>query len=222
MSCSFGDMPGSDAPDGAAYRRKSGIDRRKSAMSMTHAIAMASSHDEPFMDEKDLYGSLATDDERREWQVVFESHDRRGEGEISVQELGVLLRALNYTFTNSELLQMAMMADIDGNGAVDIGEFTGLMLWRKRRLQLADVDLAKSDSRALRLLHRMRAGEASLSLEVREAADEGPPDGEELEQERWELLSVIDEMWVNKTAIKLDLSAAGNGLVDELILSDPT
>ena len=111
-----------------------------------------------------MYAHLCTGAEYYEWKAAFQKNDRRGKGEILTQEVGLLLRSLRCGFTNHELVRMVAMADVDRNGSVDFEEFTGLMVWWKRRRQLDGLLLSKCRSRYLRLLQRIRSGEANLLL----------------------------------------------------------
>ena len=109
-----------------------------------------------------MYAHLCNGAEYYEWKAAFQKNDRRGKGEILTQEVGLLLRSLRCGFTNHELVRMVAMADVDRNGSVDFEEFTGLMVWWKRRRQLDGLLLSKCRSRYLRLLQRIRSGEANL------------------------------------------------------------
>ena len=259
-----------------------------------------------------MYAHLCTGAEYYEWKAAFQKNDRRGKGEILTQEVGLLLRSLRCGFTNHELVRMVAMADVDRNGSVDFEEFTGLMVWWKRRRQIDGLLLSKCRSRYLRLLQRIRSGEANLVLEAHDAppdermvaraaakarraakeaaaaaaaaasasgGDGAPPDvlpirppsrssarssrssspkamrrvnfaggadgssgdGDEeeddddqieeeravpvtIEEERWELLSVLDELWVNRTMRSLNLqqlvSNYSGEILDEFILGE--
>ena len=122
-------------------------------------------------DDGNRYELLAAED-LDWWLSVFERHDRKGDGEVSTTDLGLLLRSIGDILNQAEITQVAKMADADGGGTIDFEEFCGLMIWRKRREQLAGLELENSPSRCLRLLHRLRAGELDLVLEPPDENDE--------------------------------------------------
>ena len=174
--------------------------------------------------QSNAFAAHITADELVDWRRVFEAHDRKHAGSVSKHDLGLLLRSIGLTFTSAELQEMTTMADADLDGTIDFEEFCGLMLFRKRRLQLEGQPLAASSSRVLRLLHQLRSGQESVVLE---APAPMPGGGEAAPtstaaaatSERWELLSIVDELWTNRTVRRLDLSAAA-GLLEDLQLSE--
>lgn len=99
------------------------------------------------------------------WHAAFEAHDRKKEGRVSTHELGLLLRSMNFSFSNAELELMVLIVDADRNGFIEWNECKNLMNWWKRKEQLKGVRLHMCRSRFLRLLHRMRCGQTHLELE---------------------------------------------------------
>jgi len=146
------------------------IRRRQSVFASSNASLLVQDVPPEPMDDN-IYSSLVSAQDLLEWKGHFDQHDRRKNGEVSTQDLGLLLRSLNFSFNSHELTAMVRMADVDGNGSIDFEEFTCLMLWRRRKLQLEGQSLERSSSRFLRLLHRMRSGDPDCALEPRGELD---------------------------------------------------
>ena len=76
----------------------------------------------------------------RLWQA-FRVFDEDGSGEISADELGVVMRSLGQNPTDAQLHDMIKDVDVDGSGAIDFEEFKALMVSqqgdRESRLRLA-------------------------------------------------------------------------------------
>jgi len=54
---------------------------------------------------------------------VFNEFDKDGEGTISTNEIGNVMRSVGYNPSYQELQQMIATADKDGDGTVDFPEF---------------------------------------------------------------------------------------------------
>jgi Ca2+-binding EF-hand superfamily protein len=59
--------------------------------------------------------------------MAFKLLDKNGDGRISIKELQEVFTNLNFKFTGAQLKKMVSTIDIDGDGEVDIDEFTAMM-----------------------------------------------------------------------------------------------
>ena len=66
-------------------------------------------------------------EERDEWKTIFNLFDVDGDGSITCQELGVVLRSMGQNPSDKELKEMIKDMDEDGSGTVDYEEFVILM-----------------------------------------------------------------------------------------------
>ncbi|KQJ89557.1 calmodulin-beta isoform X2 [Brachypodium distachyon] len=73
-----------------------------------------------------------------EFRAAFSLFDRDGDGTITLEELGTVMRSLGQRPTEAELRDMIAEVDADGNGAVDFAEFLALV---DRKLLDAEDDL---------------------------------------------------------------------------------
>ena len=175
---------------------------------------------------------LASRQELQEWRSLFDAHDRARTGLVSTQSLGLMLRASGAVFNSDQLTHFIAYADIKRTNVIRFEEFTALQLHRKRRAELEEHGtLAHSSSRMLRLIAQLRSGEPDVCLEpvgampppvlldATNATAGGDDDrfgggdaGDAVGTERWQLLSVIDELWTTRAARSLDLTQAGRML----------
>ena len=58
-------------------------------------------------------------EDRDEWRTIFNLFDVDGDGYITCQELGVVLRSMGQTPSDKELKEMIKDMDEDGSGTVD-------------------------------------------------------------------------------------------------------
>eukprot|EP00900_Chrysochromulina_parva_P012300 jgi/Chrpa1/21070/Chrysochromulina_OHIO_Genome00000623-RA len=151
-----------------------------------------------------------------------------------------MLRASGAVFNSDQLTHFIAYADIMRTNVIRFEEFTALQLHRKRRAELEEHGgtLAHSSSRMLRLIAQLRSGEPDVSLEpvgampppvlldATNATAGGDDDrfdggdaGDAVGTERWQLLSVIDELWSTRAARSLDLMQAGR-ILDGPCLSE--
>ena len=72
-------------------------------------------------------GDSLTPEQLAEYKEAFALFDKDGSGTISGQELGQVMRSLGQIPTNSELEDMVMEVDSNGNGEIDFPEFCELM-----------------------------------------------------------------------------------------------
>jgi Ca2+-binding EF-hand superfamily protein len=183
---------------------------------------------------------LASRQELQEWRSLFDAHDRARTGLVSTQSLGLMLRASGAVFNSDQLTHFIAYADITRTNVIRFEEFTALQLHRKRRAELEEHGgtLAHSSSRMLRLIAQLRSGEPDVSLEpvgampppvlldATNATAGGDDDrfdggdaGDAVGTERWQLLSVIDELWSTRAARSLDLMQLGR-ILDGPCLSE--
>ncbi|KAJ9074306.1 hypothetical protein DSO57_1003097 [Entomophthora muscae] len=78
-----------------------------------------------------------TADQISELNEAFALFDKNGDGSISVEELGEVMKSLGQNPTPDELQAMIKEADADGDGTIDQEEFQILMA---RRLQGCDFE----------------------------------------------------------------------------------
>ncbi|KFO34526.1 calmodulin-like protein 3 [Fukomys damarensis] len=71
--------------------------------------------------------SQLTEEQIAEFKEAFSLFDKDGDGCITPQELGTVMRSLGQNPTEAELQGMVNEVDRDGNGTVDFPEFLGLM-----------------------------------------------------------------------------------------------
>ncbi|KAL1416990.1 hypothetical protein MTO96_027208 [Rhipicephalus appendiculatus] len=68
-------------------------------------------------------GSQVSEEALAELRELFALFDRDGDGEISAEDLGIIMRAFGHNPTEAELKTMIAELDADGNGTVDFLEF---------------------------------------------------------------------------------------------------
>ena len=68
-----------------------------------------------------------TDEQIAEFKEAFSLFDRDGDGSITTNELGTVMRSLGQNPTEAELQDMINEVDVDGNGTIDFPEFLSLM-----------------------------------------------------------------------------------------------
>lgn len=74
-----------------------------------------------FIHKKQLKGSevTLTDEQIGEFKEAFSLFDRDGDGTITTNELGTVMRSLGQNPTEIELQDMINEVDEDGNGTID-------------------------------------------------------------------------------------------------------
>ncbi|KAH7445583.1 hypothetical protein KP509_01G015900 [Ceratopteris richardii] len=67
------------------------------------------------------------EDQIAEFKEAFSLFDKDGDGNITMLELGTVMRSLGQDPTDAELQEMINEVDADRNGTIDFPEFLGLM-----------------------------------------------------------------------------------------------
>ncbi|KAF2161508.1 hypothetical protein M409DRAFT_28235 [Zasmidium cellare ATCC 36951] len=91
-----------------------------------------------------------------ELQEAFKAFDKNGDGEITAEELGDVMRSLGLNPTDSELKDMIGEVDVDNTGSIDIHEFVTMMSHK-----LADTDYDQELRDAFRVFDRDGSGTIS-------------------------------------------------------------
>ncbi|XP_059317942.1 calmodulin-3-like [Lycium ferocissimum] len=76
--------------------------------------------------------NILNEDQIVEFQEAFSLFDKDGDGCITVEELGTVIRSLDQNPTEEELQDMVNEVDADGNGTIEFTEFLNLMAKKMR------------------------------------------------------------------------------------------
>ncbi|KAL6717916.1 hypothetical protein ACLMJK_004001 [Lecanora helva] len=68
-----------------------------------------------------------TEEQVNDYKHVFSLFDQNGDGQISAEELGGIMRSLGQKPTQSELEDIVTELDTDNNGTIDFEEFLAMM-----------------------------------------------------------------------------------------------
>ena len=68
-----------------------------------------------------------TEKQMEEFKEAFSLFDKDGDGTITVEELGTVMRSLGLLPTEAEVIEIIKEIDTDGNGVIDFNEFLALM-----------------------------------------------------------------------------------------------
>ena len=96
-----------------------------------------------------------TDEQLIEFREAFEAFDK-GNGSITVRELGTVMRSLGQNLSEAEIKEMIDIVDEDKNGTIDFQEFLHLMA-RKMKLIRKEEELLD----AINILDKDRNGKIS-------------------------------------------------------------
>ncbi|XP_074662442.1 uncharacterized protein LOC141914989 [Tubulanus polymorphus] len=69
-----------------------------------------------------------SEEQLADYREAFHFFDKDGNGHISVEELGISMRALGKNPSEAEIKTMIEEVDVNGNGTIEFGEFISLML----------------------------------------------------------------------------------------------
>lgn len=90
-----------------------------------------------FCSSESIMAEHLTDEQIGEFKEAFSLFDKDGDGSITIQELGTVMRSLGQNPTEVELKDMIREVDADGNGTIDFSEFLNLMA---RKMKDTDSD----------------------------------------------------------------------------------
>ncbi|XP_023234289.1 calmodulin-alpha-like isoform X2 [Centruroides sculpturatus] len=79
-----------------------------------------------------------TEEQIAELREAFSVFDKDGDGYVTTEELGTVMRSLGQNPTDAELHDMIKEVDIDGSGSIDFPEFLTLMA--KKMKEAVDED----------------------------------------------------------------------------------
>ncbi|KAI8521076.1 calmodulin-like 3 [Branchiostoma belcheri] len=91
-----------------------------------------------------------TEEQIAEFREAFNLFDKDGGGDISVKELGSVMRSLGQNPTEQELQDMVRSVDQDGNGTIDFNEFLQMM----QKAMKSDVDSEAELKEAFRVFDK--------------------------------------------------------------------
>ncbi|KAK6171162.1 hypothetical protein SNE40_019410 [Patella caerulea] len=133
---------------------------------------------------------LLSDEETADYKEAFSLFDKDGDGTITTDELGTVMRSLGQEPTDQELQDMINEVDADGNGTIDFEEFLQMM---NRKLKETDSDeelreafrVFDKDGNGYISAHELRhvmtnLGEILTDHEVNEMIKEADLDGDGL------------------------------------------
>lgn len=92
----------------------------------------------------------------KEFKEAFSLFDAKGNGSISEQDLGVVMRSLGQNPTEIEIEKMIKEVDVDGNGEIDFSEFVQMM-----KTQMKNRDTNKELMEAFQVFDCNRNGRIS-------------------------------------------------------------
>uniref|UniRef100_A0A7N0TUG2 EF-hand domain-containing protein n=1 Tax=Kalanchoe fedtschenkoi TaxID=63787 RepID=A0A7N0TUG2_KALFE len=70
---------------------------------------------------------ILNEEKIKECREAFRLFDKNGDGCITIEELGAVIRSLDQNPTEEELQDMITEIDMDGNGTIEFSEFLSLM-----------------------------------------------------------------------------------------------
>ena len=71
--------------------------------------------------------STFSEEQLTEYREAFGMFDKNGDGTITINELGTVMKSLGTNPTNAELQDIINEVDADGNGKLEFDEFCNLM-----------------------------------------------------------------------------------------------
>jgi calmodulin len=127
--CSFLSSSQSSQPDSRPLQSPP-VFREQRRRAQPTASAWKPRPDWPHLPHHPRSASMAdqlTEEQIAEFKEAFSLFDKDGDGSITTQELGTVMRSLGQNPTEAELQGMVNEIDKDGNGTVDFPEFLTMM-----------------------------------------------------------------------------------------------
>lgn len=75
-----------------------------------------------------MAGQSLTEEQIAEFKDAFSLFDKNGDGRITSDELGTVMKSLGQEPTDKEVRDMIKEVDIDGNGTIEFSEFLEMMV----------------------------------------------------------------------------------------------
>ncbi|XP_028676067.1 calcium-binding protein LPS1-alpha-like [Erpetoichthys calabaricus] len=104
-----------------------------------------------------------------EFKEAFSMFDKDGDGTITTQELGTIMKSLGQAPTDQELKDMISEVDADGSGSIDFNEFLTMMAKKMK-----DTDTEEEIREAFKVFDK--DGDGSISAAELRMADQLPPE----------------------------------------------
>ncbi|CAN6303766.1 unnamed protein product [Urochloa humidicola] len=79
-----------------------------------------------------------TEEQIAEFKEVFNLYDKDGDGFITSEELGTVMKSLGENFNESQLKAMIKAVDADGTGTIDFHKFLNLMAHKLKNTDLEE------------------------------------------------------------------------------------
>ncbi|XP_042464040.1 calmodulin-like [Zingiber officinale] len=87
---------------------------------------------------------LLSEEQITEFQEAFCLFDRDGDGRITLEELGAVIKSLGQSPSEEELREMIQEIDADGNGTIEFGEFLNLMAKKAKETTNVEEELKEA------------------------------------------------------------------------------
>jgi len=128
------------------------------------------------------------DEQIQEFKEAFSLFDKDGDGTITTQELGTVMKSLGQNPCESDLQDMINEVDVDGNGTIDFTEFLDMMTKHMKEsdneqelreaFKVFDKDGDGHISKAELKIVMKNLGENLTDAEIEEMINEADADGD--------------------------------------------
>ncbi|CAL9164593.1 unnamed protein product, partial [Musa hybrid cultivar] len=98
---------------------------------------------------------ILTDEQIIEFQEAFCLFDKDGDGCITLEELGTVIKSLGQDPSEEELQEMIREVDSDGNGTIEFGEFLNLMA---RKVKVNETNIEEELKEAFKVFDKDQNG----------------------------------------------------------------